>query len=501
MNKTPSIKFNFIMNALLAVSAIVFPLITFPYASRVLLPIGTGKVFFAVSLISYFNMFAQLGIPTYGIRACAKVRDDKEELTRIVHELLFISLCMSLLSYLVLAITVACVPKLRAERWLYLVVSLTIVLNSIGVEWLYKALEQYTYITVRSIFFKLAAIGCMFLLIHKPGDYIAYGGITVLASSASYLCNLFHAHRYIGVRPVGGYNACRHLKTILIFFAMTCSTMIYTHLDTVMLGFMKADVDVGYYSAAVQIKTVLVSVTASLGNVLFPRSSYYVEHGQMDSFRKLSTKAFNFVFIAAPPLVLYFILYTPFWIGFLSGPAYTASIPAMRIIMPTVLLIGITNISGIQILLPLGRERVVLKSEIAGAVTDLLLNLILIPRYGAAGAAAGTLAAETVVLIVQYESLRNEIREIFREIQLRKIIVAIFLGCFSAIFTTEFLLTGFLSKWMNENIVLGCFMEIIISGLAMLGIYGIVLLITGEKLLAEARESVLKSIRNGKTGF
>ena len=127
MPKQKSIKKNFLMNAILMMSQFIFPLITFPYVSRILLPAGTGKVAFATSLIMYFTMFAQLGIPTYGIRKCAQVRDDKMALTRVVHELFFINLLMSIISYGILFGALAVVPRLQGDRTLYLIVSLNII--------------------------------------------------------------------------------------------------------------------------------------------------------------------------------------------------------------------------------------------------------------------------------------------------------------------------------------------------------------------------------------
>ena len=165
MAQKKSLKLNFVMNAILTMSAFIFPLISFPYVSRILLPEGTGKVSFATSLIAYFTMFAQLGIPTYGVRACARVRDDRIALTRTAQELLIINLVMTAFSYGVLVLSLLFVPRLRAERTLYLLVSLSMLFNTLGMEWLYKALEQYTYITVRSLIFKLIALGGMFLLV------------------------------------------------------------------------------------------------------------------------------------------------------------------------------------------------------------------------------------------------------------------------------------------------------------------------------------------------
>ena len=156
--KKNSIKLNFIMNVFLTMSSFIFPLITFPYISRVLLPDGTGKVNFATSFVSYFTMLAQLGIPTYGIRACAMVRDDRRKLTQTAQELLIINIIMSIFSYVVFFILLCTIPKLREDRLLYFIVSTNILLTAIGMEWLYKALEQYTYITVRSIIFNTSEI-------------------------------------------------------------------------------------------------------------------------------------------------------------------------------------------------------------------------------------------------------------------------------------------------------------------------------------------------------
>ena len=416
------------MNAILTMSTFIFPLITFPYVSRVLLPAGTGKVSFATSIISYFSILANLGIPTYGIRACAKVRDNREELTRTAHELLAINVIMSAVSYILLALALIFVPRLREEKLLMVVVSLSIALTSVGMEWLYKALEQYTYITVRSVVFKAIGVAAMFLLIHSETDYVIYGGISIFASSASGILNLINAHKYIGFRPVGNYDLKRHLKPVMIFFAMACATTVYTNLDSVMLGFMTSDMDVGYYAAAVKVKTVLVTLVTSLGAVLLPRSSWNLEHGEVEEFRRTTRKALRFVIPAAVAMAVFFILYAEESVLYLSGEEFLPAVPAMRIILPTLIFIGLSNILGIQILVPLGQEKVVLRSEIGGVITDLILNLLLIPKWGAAGAAVGTLAAEAVVTAIQYAVLRNELKYFFREYRWLRLMTALILA-------------------------------------------------------------------------
>ena len=448
--------------------------------SRILLPEGTGKVSFVTSVVTYFNMFAQLGIPTYGIRACAKVRDDKETLSRTVHELLSINLIMSAFAYLVLGICLATIPRFQTEKPLFIIVSTTILFNAVGVEWLYKGLEQYTYITVRSLVFKVIALVAMLGLVHEKSDYVIYGAITIFAASASNVLNLINTRKYIKVRSVGNYNLVRHIKPILIFFAMSCATAIYTNLDTVMLGFMKSDVDVGYYNAAVKIKSVLLGVVTSLGAVLLPRASYYIENGLNDEFQKISKKAIEFVFLIALPLSIYFMIFAKEGVLFLSGSAYEGAIIPMQIIMPTLLWIGLTNIMGIQMLVPLGREKVVLYSEIAGALVDLVINLILIPRMASAGAAIGTLVAEIVVWIVQFIALRVDVTEAYRRIRYGKILFAIVLGIIASIWI----------KWMQW----GAFVTLAFSSIIFFGVYFIILVLAKEPLVCEIKNQIVEKL-------
>jgi O-antigen/teichoic acid export membrane protein len=482
MSKQKSLKLNFIMNSILTMSSFIFPLITFPYVSRILLPEGTGKVSFATSVISYFAMFAQLGIPTYGIRACAKVRDNRKELTKTAQEIFGINIVMTLLAYAVFVVALITVPRLQQDKTLFLIVSTTMIFNAIGMEWLYKALEQYTYITIRSIIFKFVALVAMFLLIHEKSDYVIYGGISILASSASNVFNFVNVHRYIGFRPVGQYDFKRHLKPITVFFAMSCATTVYTHLDTVMLGFMTTDADVGYYNAAVKIKTILVSIVTSLGTVMLPRASYYVEHGMKEEFHRITCKAINFVFLLATPLMVYFMLFAKEGIFFLSGDAYAGSIAPMQLIMPTLLFIGLSNIMGIQILVPLGKEKVVLYSEIAGAVVDLIINWILIPSMASAGAAIGTLVAEAVVTVWQYVALRDTVADAYKRVRYIPIILGIVLGSLASVWTK--------TLGMYE------FFTLALSAVIFFGIYGIVLIVAKEPLTLEIVKQVFGKLKN-----
>lgn len=480
MGKKNSLKLNVIMNALLTMSSFIFPLITFPYVSRILLPEGTGKVNFATSFISYFTMIAQLGIPTYGIRACAVVRDDRKMLSKTAQELFIINLVMSAMSYAVLFILLFTVPALKDDRTLYIIVSSTILLTSIGMEWLYKALEQYTYITVRSLIFKVVAMIAMFALIHQKSDYVIYGAISIFASCASNVLNLINVHKYIDLKPIGNYDFMRHIKAVSVFFAMTCAATIYTHIDTVMLKFMISDEEVGYYGAATKIKSILVSIITSLGAVLLPRVSYYVKNNMTEEFKRITSKSLNFVMLIACPLMIYFMMYAKQGILFLSGNEYLNSVVPMQLIMPTLIMIGLTNLLGIQILVPLGKENCVLISTVIGACIDIIINLLLIPRMASSGAAIGTVVAEFSVLIVQYYYLKDQVTDAFKFIKYHKIIISL-------------LAAGMASFW-TINLNLNTFFILVISSVLFFASYTVCLVILKESLVIDILTQIKKKI-------
>lgn len=438
MNKIQTVKKNFIMNFILTAANFIFPIVTFPYVSRILLAEGTGKVAFAASIASYFSIIAALGIPTYGIRACARIRDDKDKLNKTVQELLIIHMSATSLALMFYFISVFIVPELYKEKTLMLINSLSIILNVFGVNWLYQALEQYSYITYRSIFFKIISIILMFFFIHQKSDYIIYGGIAIFANAGSNILNFIRLRKLINFKKVESYSFLVHIRPILVFFAQSVAITVYTNLDTVMLGFMQSDIEVGYYNAAIKIKTILLSLVTSLGTVLLPRLSYCIQKNDKIQFQTLISKSIRFVFIIALPLTIFFILFAKETLIVLSGRDFIGATLAMQIITPTILLIGLSNITGIQILTPLGKEKIVVYSVTFGAILDLIVNYICIPRLGAAGASLGTLIAEFSVLAVQIMYTSKQLHEVKCGFKIFKIIISCLFASILVLFINLF---------------------------------------------------------------
>ncbi len=241
-----------------------------------------------------------------------------------------------------------------------------------------------------------------------------------------------------------------------------------------MLKFISGDEQSGYYSAAVNIKVAMVGLVISLGTVLLPRLSYYIEMGKEKEFRRMTTHALSFVLMIALPMVLYILLFVEEGIGLLSGPAYALAVTPTRLIIPTILFMGLSNILGMQILVPTDREKRVLQAVIVGAVVDFLLNLLLIPSLGASGASIGTLVAEFAVVLVEAAILREFLKEIWQMKSVVPYLLALVPAAVSSMALHETVLAG-----------AGNFLILAVTGVVFFGAYGLVLLLLKETITVE----------------
>ncbi len=398
-----SIKKNFVFNLINTVSILVFPLITFPYATRILLADGIGQVQFYQSIINYVVLLTSIGIPLYGIREIARVRDNKVELSRTTIELVSLSVILSLIGYVIVGILCITVGKIQENIPLFLILSSTILITSIGCPWFYSGIEDFKYITIVGIFVKTICAIFLFAIVKTRDDLLLYGAYTVAGSIGSYVINFLRLRRYLSFDNVSfnELNCQRHIKPAAAIFLFNIVSSIYVNLDTVMLGFLANSTAVGYYAGATKISHILVVLVTSLGAVVLPRSSNLLKKGKVDEFYALSIKSYNFVTLLAFPILGGVIVLAPSLINLLCGEGFTPSILTLRIIAPIILFIGISNLVGIQMLYPLGKIKQVTISTCIGATMNVVLNLLLIPDLHQDGAAIATLIAELSVTFAQ----------------------------------------------------------------------------------------------------
>lgn len=476
--KIHSVKYNFIMNFILTASSFIFPLITFPYATRVLGVDYYGNVSFGQSVMSYFILISSLGIPSYGIRACAKVRDDKKKLSQTTKELFYLSLIATVVVYVCFFLSLGIIPKFAQNRELLIINCLSIILNTIGVQWLFSAIEQYTYITVRNISFKVITVLMMVAFVHSPDDYLIYALVCVLGASASNILNYFYMWKFVDFKQTTKCNFKPHLKPVFIFFASSAAVNVYTSLDSVMLGFLTTDREVGLYTASIRLKGVLVGLVNSLSTVLLPRMSYYVQNEMRDEYSRMLSKSFNFIMDLALPLVIFFVIFGKESLILISGTQYADATLSMQIIIPTLLFIGLSTTISNQVLIPHNRESNVCVAVWASAIVDFVLNLFLIPLLGAAGASLATLLAEIVNLVVQFVFAKELVIDSFKRISYIKILIPSIIAVVLSLGMTQFSLSNI-------------FIDFIFKFILFFIVYGLSLLLIKEPLAKEIVDSYL----------
>ena len=397
-----SIKNNFLLNLSTTITGLLFPLITFPYASRILMADGIGQVQFFQSIIDYVSLCTALGIPLYAVREIARIRDNKELRSRTTIEILLLHAILTLVGYIVVFILAKTVAKIEIDASLFFLLSTTLFFNTIGVAWFYQAIEDFKYITLRSLFVRILSLVALFIFVKTKQDLFYYAGILVIGTVGNNIFNFFRLRKYIKLSK-GEFkrlNLLRHLIPALKIFILNLVISIYVNLDSVMLGFLKNEESVGYYAAATRLTKAILGIVSSLGAVLLPRFSNMITNGQKEEFQLLANKAASFTIALSLPMSVGLIFMAAPIIHIFCGNGFEPSILTLKLVAPIVLFIGLSGIIGMQILYPQGREKYVIISTMVGACINLLINYLLIPQYGQYGAALGTVIAEFMVTVI-----------------------------------------------------------------------------------------------------
>lgn len=381
----------------------VFPLITFPYISRVLQPEGVGLYNFYYSILAYVGMFANLGITLYATRLIARHRDDVYERSKLTIEVFLLHCLTTLIACSSVFVLAFAVPRIYEHQLLFFVMAVSVLLGPLYVNWFYQAIEEFKYITIRSLAIKLVSLVLLLTLVKTPNDVMVYAILSVLATISHNFFNIIYLRKFISLDGLNWHQlqVIRHLKPCLMLFLLQIVMSIYLYLDSVMLGFLQSDIAVGYYSIPLRLSHITISVIGSLGTALLPRFSYLLESGNKSEFYALSLKSVQFTIGITLPIAMGFILLATPLIHCVFGETYAPSILVLQLISPSILFAAITNLIGIQILYPQGKERLVIYSTLVAAIVNVGLNWLLIPIYSYNGAAITTCIAELIVLALQ----------------------------------------------------------------------------------------------------
>ncbi|MGE8651820.1 oligosaccharide flippase family protein [Bifidobacterium adolescentis] len=403
-----SVKFNAIMNTLLTASTMLIGVITIPYVTRVLSVEGYGNVNFAQSLSMWLSALCLVGIPTYGVRECARVRDDRKALAQVVRELLLIISISTILVLGVFALCIFFVPRLRELAplmWMFLIGTC---LLSYGVEWYFQAMEEYEYITIRSVVFKLLSLVAIFLFVRKQNDWLIYGLIIAIMTCGNNILNIIRLFHEIPLcDDSGSLNLRRHLKPLASYAILSVASSLYLYFDSVLLGLLNANnIQVAFYQLSAKIKGICWSIINAIIGVLIPRLSYYIKNAP-DKYEGLLKRGYGFVLNLCCGVMFYLFVYAQPIVILISSSKYLDAVFPIRIIGAVAFLSCMNTFLGLCISCPLGFERKLAAANMLGVPISLILNVSLDGFLGASGAAFSILIAEIVIFVKQIFDCRR----------------------------------------------------------------------------------------------
>lgn len=436
--KKKSIGLNAFLNSVRSILNILFPIITFPYVSRVLQVKSIGIYNFSNSIVSYFLLIAALGISTYAIREGAKLRDNKVRMSQFVSEVFTINIWSMVFSYVLLFLCLILFSKLRSYLLCILIFSIQIFFATIGTEWIYQIYEDYGYITVRSIIFQILSIILLFIFVHKPEDYLKYAGITVFSSVGANILNFIHARQYCNIHVVCHFNWKAHLSPIIILFFANVANMIYVNSDITLLGLMKNNYVVGIYSVSSKVYQIVKTLIAAMLIVTIPRLAMLFGKHRIDEYKRILTKLTNTLVIFTLPASIGLIMLSKEVILIISGEHYLRATKSLEILSLAYIFSILAWILTDCVLIPAKREKKVLRSMSISAILNIIINVALIPYFNENAAAISTVVAELCMFIINYYYAKDIVKDIFGSNHFFKNLADALVGCIGIVLTCGF---------------------------------------------------------------
>lgn len=461
-NKSKSLGINALLNAIRSALSVVFPLITYPYAFRVLHAEGIGKVNYALSIIGYFSLIAALGISTYAVREGAKLRKNKKKLIEFCNQIFSINILTSIMAYVLLFFCVCNIKVLREYEQLIILLSLSIGFSTLGVEWINTIYEDFSYVTIRSIVIYILTLVLLFVLVKDQNDVLQYALLTVTNSGLICISNWFYCRRYVKVRLTKRIELKKHIKPILTIFANSVAVTIYVNADTTMIGLLSGEYYVGLYSLAVKIYNVIKTMLAAIYSVAIPRISFFVGQNDKGKVKQVFTSVCAALTIILLPAGVGLATISKEVVIIMGGTEYLDSALTLQILSFSLIGAVFGGLFTYCLNIPLGREKINVKATTISALVNVGLNVVIIPIFKHNGAAFTTALAEFLVLFYCWFSCKD--LDDYIDVNLfKKNLFQSFVGCIT-IFIVSLIVKHYLDGAL-ERVVLVIVLSVIFYGL------------------------------------
>lgn len=391
-----SVKKNFIFNGILLVSQYIIPLIVFPYVSRVFGVERIGLVNFVDSIVNYFILFSTLGLTLTGIRETAKFKNDPQKLTKVFSELVSLHIIATFFVLIAYIVCIFSFDKLRENYLLYMIGASKLLFNVFLIEWFFRGIENFKFITIRSILIKVVYVFLLFALVKEKEDYHIYFFLTCGVTVINALVNCWYAKRHVSF-TVRKLNIRRHFNSFLTIGGYLILNSMYTTFNVAYLGFVSGDTSVGNYTTSLKLYTIILGVFSALNIALVPRLNSLISENRSAAFNELIEKSIVFVCTLCFPVIMFGVVLAPEIIFILSGPGFEGAVFCFRIIIPLIFVVGMAQILSNQILMSLKRDKDLVITSAFGAFIGITLNIMLVSRYAEIGTSLVVLISEVSV--------------------------------------------------------------------------------------------------------
>lgn len=393
-----SLKKNFIYNAILTMSGYIFPLMVYPYVSRVLGVANIGACNFVDSIVEYFTILSMMGMNTIGIREIAKCKNDQQKLDNVFSQLFSLNTLTTITAIIILIIATNIVPKFAPYKDLLYIGVGKLFFNYMLINWFFQGLENFKYIAARTIFVKILFVISVFLFVKTETDVKLYYFLVALTWAGNGIINFIYAKKYVSFNFTLKINKAI-IGSFFILGVYWFMNSMYTTLNVAFLGFARNDIEVGYYTTANKLLTVIMTMFTALTSVMVPRVSVALKSNDNSEAKALIRKAINALMLFAIPLIFFVFPFSQELIYLMSGKGYEGATTPLQIMTPLFFLVGYDQIIVLQTLLPMGKDKDILRNSILAASVGIISNIFLTLNFGKNGSAIVLILAELSVLL------------------------------------------------------------------------------------------------------
>lgn len=400
---------NYLYSASYQIVSIITPLITIPYISRVLGPEAVGINSYTSSILTYFVLFANLGIMTYGNRAISYNRDSIEKRTQVFWEIAGVKACLGFTSFIGLIFFAL---FYREYTYYILLQSPILLANIIDISWFFSGMEEFKQTVIRNIIVKLVLMVAIFLFVHQPNDLPLY---ILIFSMSTFLGNLSlwtYLKHYLVKVSFSDLNLQIHLLPTINLFVPQLMTGIFVTVNKILLANLSSLTQTAFYDNSDKMIRIVLAFIIAVGTVIFPRIANNFAKGNMESVQKYLIMAFNLVNLIAFPAAAGLIAVSKSFSNIYFGQGFSGIEYVLSILSVSLIFMGWSAVIGSQFLIAINKPKDVTVAAFVAVVISVSVSLIFIPKYGAIGAAISaltgelTLAAVQAWMVKQYTKLR-----------------------------------------------------------------------------------------------